>query len=109
MSWATLPLALQALLSLPALWRVDSIAPEHAPFLLPSSLAALLPDSAPVQLRGLAGALDLFSLWAIALASLGMAQVAQVSRRRSVTIVLVVWGVFVLLVDVALPGFGRTA
>lgn len=109
MSWAMLPLALQLLLSLPALWRIDTVAPERVPFLLPSSLAALLPDSAPAQLRGFAGALDLFSLWAVALAALGMAHVAQVSRRRSAAVVVLVWLAFVLLVDVALPGFRRPA
>jgi hypothetical protein len=107
MSWATLPLALQLLLSLPALLRSRSIAPEHTPFLLPSSLAALLPETAPIPLRGLAGGLDLFSLWSVALAALGMAHVAQVSRRRATTIVVLVWLAFVLVVDVALPGFRR--
>ncbi len=109
MSWATLPLALQLLLSFPALLRSASVPPERVPLLLPSSLAAILPDTAPVQLRGLAGALDLFSLWALALATIGLAHVAQVSRRRAATIVGLVWLAFVLVVDVALPGFRRPA
>lgn len=109
MSWATLPLALQLVLSLPALWRLDSVPLDQIPYLLPSSLAAFLPERTPPPLRGLAGAFDLFSVWSVVLAVLGMAPLAQAGRRRTATIVVLVWLASVLLVDVALPGFRRPA
>ena len=105
-SWALLPLALELLLSLPALWRRHGITAQQATALLPSSPAALLPASAPAPLLGVAGALDLFALWSVALVAIGMAQVAAVSRARAWAVVLVLWCSYVLLQHVTLPGFG---
>ena len=72
---------------------------------MPSSLAALLPDGASPPVLALAGAFDLFALWSLALVALGMASVADVSRRRALAVVVVLWASWVLLQRVALPGF----
>jgi Yip1 domain len=103
-AWATLPLALKDLLSVPALWRMRGVSLQEAERALPSSLAALLPDGARPQLVAAAGAVDLFALWALVLVALGMAEVAQVDRRRSFAVVVVLWASFVLLQRVAAPG-----
>ncbi len=109
MSWAFLPLALRTLLTVPALLRMDRVAPDAASAVLPSSLATAVPATAPLALRGLAGGLDLFALWALVLAGIGMAQAARVSRARALTIVAALFAAFVLLHDVALPGFRAAA
>lgn len=103
-AWATLPLALRDLLSIPAVWRMRGISALDVERALPSSLAALLPAGAPPQLLGAAGAVDLFALWSLVLAALGMAEVARVERRRSFAVLAVLWVSFVLLQRVAAPG-----
>ena len=103
-AWATLPLALKDLLSIPAVWRMQAVSVQEAERALPSSLAALLPEGARPQLAAAAGAVELFALWSLVLVALGMAHVAQVDRRRSFTIVAVLWVSFVLLQRVAAPG-----
>ena len=104
-AWGTLPLALRDLLSIPAILRLQGVTALEAERALPSSLAALLPDGASPPALALAGAFDLFALWSLALVALGMASVADVSRRRALGVVLVLWGSCVLLQRVALLGF----
>ncbi len=104
-SWGFVPLAVKDLLSIPALMRQHGLSPAEAERVLPSSLAALLPPGAPAPLAGIAGALDLFAIWSLALFVLGMAQAASVNRARAAGVVLVLWCSHVLLARVALPGF----
>jgi len=102
-SWALVPLALRALLSIPALLRMQGIAAQEADRALPSSLAALLPADAAGPIASLAGALDLFAVWSLVLVALGMAHVAGVTRRRAFAVVTVLFASYVLLVHLALP------
>jgi hypothetical protein len=104
-SFGLLPLALKDLLSLPALLRMHGIAARESDRALPSSLAALLPPGIDGPFAGLAQALDLFSLWSLALVTLGTAHAAGVSRRRAFAVVFVLWAAYVLLSYVARPGF----
>lgn len=103
-AWATLPLALKDLLSVPALWRLPGPSVQEAERALPSSLAALLPAGAAPRLAAAAAAFDLFALWSLVLVAVGMAEVAGVDRRRSFTVVVLLWASFVLLQRVAAPG-----
>jgi hypothetical protein len=103
-SWGLLPLALRSLLVLPAVWRMHDVAADDVDRALPSSLGALVPASAAPRLASLAHAIDLFSLWAVALVALGMAHVARTSRARAFVVVGVLWASYVALVHVALPG-----
>jgi hypothetical protein len=103
-SWGLLPLALRRVLLVPALLRMESVAPRDVDRALPSSLGALVPAGAALPLASLAHALDLFSLWAVVLVSLGLAHVAGTSRARAFTVVLVLWGSYLLVTHVALPG-----
>jgi hypothetical protein len=102
---AFLPLALRDLLTLPALLRHEGLTPQDLPGLLPSNLGAWLVDpAAPLGPRAsLLGALDLFSLWALALLAVGLAPAARVSSLRSSTAVAVMWAAWLAVFAVALP------
>jgi hypothetical protein len=96
-----LPVWLGQLLAIPALVLRAPVTPEELGRLLPSSLAALLPPGvAPPQLA-LAGAFDLFALWAVALVSLGMARVSGASRVRSAAVTVALWLAYVVVLKVA--------
>jgi hypothetical protein len=105
-AWGLVPGSLRALLSIPAVLARTRIAPEALDRLLPSSLGAFLPAGATGPLAALLWSVDLFSLWAVVLVSVGMAGVAQVSRRRSATTVVVLWLSYVAVFKVALPALG---
>lgn len=106
MTWALLPGAIEALLSIPALLVRKTISPEQLATLLPANLGALLPPGASPPLAGFLGAIDLFSLWSVWLVAAGMAGVARVSRRRSLVTVTVLWLSYVAVFRVALPALG---
>ena len=102
---ALLPVWLADLLALPALLARGTVTPEELGRLVPSSAAALLPARVPPQLAAAASALDVFLLWALALAVAGMARVAGTSRARSAAVVLALFAAFVALrVFLAAPG-----
>lgn len=88
---ALLPLALERLLAVPAALAQAPLAASEVPRLLPSSLAALLPASASPVALAAAGALDLFTLWALLLLAGGMARVAGASRLRAGVVVAVLF------------------
>jgi hypothetical protein len=86
-----LPLALKKLLTIPALLVASPVGVERLPGLLPSSLAALLPPSAPPALSAGLSGLDLFGLLAAVLVAAGMARVAGATRLRAGLVVAVLW------------------
>jgi hypothetical protein len=88
---ALLPLAVAKLLSLPAAVLQAPLQPSQVPVLLPSSLAALLPASTSPLAQAAASSLDLFTIWALVLLTLGMARVAGSSRLRAGLVVAVLW------------------
>ena len=102
---AMLPVSVARLLSIPALLSRPSLPVDEAEWLLPSSLAAVVPQAQALSAPRLAllGSVDLFALWSVALAVLGMAHVAKVSRLRAGIVVLVLWASFVLVFRFALP------
>jgi hypothetical protein len=107
---ATLPEALRALLSLPALLTRPTLAPQDLPTLLPSNLAAYLVEpTAPLGPVALLTSLDLFSLWTGVLLAIGMAGAAQVSRLRSAVTVTVMGMACFAVFDLALPALALSA
>ena len=100
---AVLPLALRDLLAIPAALARGTLPPADAAHLLPSSLAALLPQGVPPPLARAAGGLDLFALWSAGLLAVGMAAAARVSFRRAAVVVAILFVSLVALLDVALP------
>ncbi|MFL5301611.1 MAG: YIP1 family protein [Anaeromyxobacteraceae bacterium] len=103
-AWGSLPLALRALLSLPAVLSMRGVTPDAIERALPSSAAALLPATAPPRLAAAASSLDLFSAWAVVLVALGMAHATGTARGRALAVVLVLFASYVLVRHVALPG-----
>lgn len=105
-SFAQLPGAVHQLLSLPAVLRSEAIDPALLQRLLPSSAGALLRAGATGPGASALFALDLFSLWSVALAALGMAAAARVSRGRAAVTVGLLWLAWAALFRVALPALG---
>jgi hypothetical protein len=92
-----LPAWLKHLLFVPAALAQGPVAPADVAKLLPSSLAAFLPASLPPAALAAAGALDLFTLWALYLTGSGMARAAGTSRRRAFVITVVLFVAYVAL------------
>jgi hypothetical protein len=92
-----LPAGVAALLNLPLVLSRSEISPEEAMRggVLTSSLRPLAPEESPV-LASLLGSLDFFTIWSVVLLILGFRAVARVSTQTSATIVLILWGLWVL-------------
>ena len=73
-----------------------TVLPDQVGRMVKSSLGALLPASAPKVVLAAAGVIDIFNIWQAVLLVLGFEIVLGVSRRRAVTVVAVVWGVWLL-------------
>ncbi len=69
---------------------------EQATRLVRSNLGAILPASTPKVVQAAAGVVDVFNIWQAVLLVLGFEIVLRVSRRRAVTVVATVWGVWML-------------
>jgi hypothetical protein len=103
-SWALLPGFVKGILAIPAILRQGAIDPGGVERLLPTNLAAFLPEEATGVHVRLLSALDLFTLWSLALVILGTAHVAQVSKARAATVVVVLWLAWLAIAKVALGG-----
>lgn len=92
-----LPQAVAALLNIPLALSRSEITPEEmlGGGVLTSSLRPLAPEDSPV-LASLLGSLDFFTIWSVVLLILGYRTVARVSTRTAATVVLVLWGLWVL-------------
>lgn len=95
-----LPVWLSSLLAIPAAVRRAPIPPDELPLLLPSSLAALAPAGAPPPLVAALSSVNLFALWAVALVAAGMARASGASRRRALTVTIVLYVAYVALLKV---------
>jgi hypothetical protein len=94
---ALLPQAVAALLNIPLALSRSEISPEEmmSGGVLTSSLRPLAPEESPV-LASLLGSLDFFTIWSVVLLILGFRTVARVPTRTAATVVLVLWGLWVL-------------
>lgn len=95
-----LPVWLGGLLAIPPAVAHAPVAPEDLPRLVPSSLAALVPATAPPALAAALSGLDLFSLWAVALVAVGMARATGASRRRALVVTVILFAAYVALLKV---------
>ncbi len=105
-SFGQLPGAVHQLLLLPAVLRSEAVDPTLVPQLLPSSAGALLPPGATGPGAAVLLAIDLFSLWTVALMVLGMESAARVSRGRAALTTVLLWLAWVAVFKVALPRLG---
>jgi Yip1 domain len=94
---AMLPQGVAALLNIPLALSRPTISPEEmlSGGLLASSLRPLAPEGSAV-LASLLGSLDFFTVWSVVLLILGYRAVAKVSTQTSATVVVVLWGIWVL-------------
>jgi hypothetical protein len=67
---------------------------------LPSSAAALLPQGAPAPAIAGLSALELFTVWSVALVASGMAIASGASRARALTVTIVLFLAYVALFKV---------
>lgn len=95
-----LPVWLGKLLAIPAAVAHAPVAPEDVPRLVPSSLATLLPAGASPPLAAALSALDLFTLWALALVVVGMARASGASRTRALVVTVTLFAAYVALLKV---------
>lgn len=93
------PWVAASLLTLPILWSRGSLTIEEveAGGVLMSNLAFLAPEDAGAALRTALASLDLFSLWAIILLTIGYRIVARVSTGAAAGAVGGLWLVWVLV------------
>lgn len=94
-----LPVWLAGLLAIPAVLARAPIPPDDLPRLLPSSLAALVPQAAP-PLAAALSAVDLFALWAVALVATGMVRASGASRARAFAVTFVLYAAYVALLKI---------
>jgi hypothetical protein len=104
-----LPVWVGQFLAIPALLVRGTVRAEELPRLLPSSPAWFLPPGAPPPTLAALGAIDLFSLWALALVVTGMTRVSGATRRRAATVTVVMWLAYVGLFKVAPAAAARGA
>jgi hypothetical protein len=92
-----LPHGVAALLNIPMALSRSEISPEEmmSGGLLASSLRPLAPEDSPV-VASLLGSLDFFTIWSVVLLILGYRASARVSTSTATTVVLVLWGLWVL-------------
>ncbi|HYO13769.1 MAG TPA: Yip1 family protein [Thermoanaerobaculia bacterium] len=90
------PWIVASLLSIPLILSRESIGFEEArKGFLASNLAAFAPEDASAALTALLGSVDFFSLWTLALLILGYRTVARVSKGAAISIILVLWLLYV--------------
>jgi hypothetical protein len=96
-----LPVLLVPLLLLPAIIAKAPVDPMGLARLLPSNLGAFLPERSSPILLAAATSIDLFSLWAAVLLTLGMASLTGASKRRAATVVGLLWLAHICLLRIA--------
>jgi hypothetical protein len=102
-----MPNAVSSLLTIPVLLARQEIdVAEAQNGLLASHLALFAPEDAAAWLVALLARVDLFSLWTLALLTIGFAVVARISKGAAAAIVALLWLVWVgLMVGVAAMGW----
>lgn len=89
-AWSRLPVAVASVLSIPAALTQGSLRPDEVGRLLPTSVGYFVPGLQG-SLAEAAQAIDVFSMWAVALAALGMTHVTGLSRARAFVVVIALW------------------
>lgn len=93
-----MPLAVASLINLPLMLSRESLTFEDAATggVLVSSLKALAPEDASPVTEALLGSLDLFTIWALVLLTIGYKAVAKVSTAVASGIVILFWLIYVV-------------
>jgi hypothetical protein len=96
---AYLPGLLAALLTLPLILSRGSITLKEAQGggILASNLGAFAPESLGPAARALLSSLDFFSIWTVCLLVIGYRAAAKVSTATAVTVVVVLWALYIAI------------
>jgi hypothetical protein len=105
-SW--FPLLIQGILGLIILLAKGSVPAEQLPNLVMSNLGFLVDMKQNPVAFALLSALDIFTIWTLALFIIGFSFVARVSRAKSAAVVLSLW-VILLLFKVGAAAMGAMA
>jgi Yip1 domain len=76
--------------------RMDLVNPQNLGDISHTNLGFLVDRKANPVLHSLAGSIDVFTLWVLALLVIGFAIAAKVSRKKAATLILSLWGIYVL-------------
>ena len=96
-----------SVLGIALLSRVGRLPQQELQQVVKSNLGAFLSADAPRWQHALAGSLDIFNLWTIALLVIGFSITARISRGRAVVAVLVPWVAYILIKVGLAMVFGR--
>lgn len=105
---AYLPGVVAVLLTLPLILSRKSITVKEAQGggILASNLGAFAPESLAPPVRTLLSSVDFFSIWTVCLLIIGYRLAAKVSTATAATVVLVLWGLYIVLRVVMAALFG---
>jgi|SRR6516165_1397310 hypothetical protein len=109
-SLSLLPVALFHVLFAICALRQFSVSDPQYPLILPSSLAAVFPNTSP-PLQGLLSGVDLFNIWSAVLLGLGFSAASGMKRAKAVLLGLGLYAAYVGVFLVGIPGLmaGRGA
>jgi hypothetical protein len=102
---AWLPYVIAGVISSIILFTRESIAPDLIPTLVRSNLGFLADPREQGVLFALLSSLDIFTIWALALFSIGFSYVARMTKGKSAAIVVTLW-VIVLVFKVGFAFLG---
>ena len=88
---------------------LKTIDPTQASGIVPTNVAAFLPSETSAIVKAVAGSLDIFTIWTLILLIIGFAAIAgsrKITTRKTATVVVGIWVIFVLLKVVWAALFG---
>ncbi len=91
------PTLIKSLLAVVLVLVKGEVTVEQLVTLVKSNPAALLPEDSAPALVALLGSIDLFNIWTVGLATLGLAIVGKTSVARALVVVGVPWMLFIVL------------
>jgi hypothetical protein len=94
--YAWLPLVVYGIIATVVLMSRDSVSPQGMATLVRSNLAFLADPQAQPVLFSLLSSLDIFTIWMLALLSIGFSHVSGFTKGKSAAIVITLWVVFLV-------------
>jgi hypothetical protein len=79
---------------------LDNINPQNPTANIPTNLGPLLPSDAAAPLQAIASSLDVFTIWALVLLSIGFAAISgsrKITAKKTAVLVFGLWAVWVVI------------
>ncbi len=99
---AWLPMALNQLISIPVLLAKEPEAVDFQNVLSMANLSFLFSPQEQQRLYSLGSSIDLFSLWVIALLTIGLARLTGAGKGRALIMVMLPWSLYVVIFKILL-------